>query len=362
MRKKIITIVGARPQFVKAAAVSRVLRTAEGLQEVLVHTGQHYDYAMSDIFFEELSIPRPDYNLHVGSGLHGEQTAAMLKGIEEILIKERPAAVMVYGDTNSTLSGALAASKLHIPVAHVEAGLRSFNRRMPEEINRVLTDHLSQWLFVPTSQAAANLAREGVSSSGVYTTGDVMYDAVLFYAERTREEDLSKLGIPATDFILATVHRAENTDDGSRLLSIFNALREISLSHPVVVPLHPRTLKLLQGLGWQNDASRLQLIEPVGYLTMLALQQRSALVITDSGGLQKEAYFLGKHCLTLRNETEWVELVEHGFNDLVSDITHLPALVQSRYKRAVDSGACLLYGDGKSGQKITEILTASLRD
>lgn len=357
--KKIVTIVGARPQFIKAAAVSRVLRSSGDLQEILVHTGQHYDYAMSDVFFEELSIPRADYNLNVGSGLHGAQTGAMLKAIEEVLMRESPDAVMVYGDTNSTLAGALAAAKLHIPIAHVEAGLRSFNRRMPEEVNRVLTDHMSEWLLAPTRHASVNLIQEGISATNIFETGDVMYDAVRYYADQSDKEDLSRYGVPETGFILATVHRAENTDDLSRLLSIFNGLLKISQDYMTIVPLHPRTLKILQVQGWENTSAGLRIIEPVGYLTMLGLQQRSSLVITDSGGLQKEAYCLGKHCLTLRNETEWVELVEHGVNDLVMDLAQLPSLVATRYNRSVAGGENL-YGDGHAAEKITQILKDSL--
>lgn len=310
---KIATVIGARPQFIKAAAVSRVLRTQH--QEILVHTGQHYDANMSEIFFEELHIPRPDYNLGIGSGRHGAQTGAILEQVEEVLITEKPDALLVYGDTNSTLAGALAASKLHIPVIHIEAGLRSFNRRMPEEINRVLTDHLSSWLFCPTETAVKNLLAEGITA-GVHKNGDVMYDAFLYNLELAKEKStiLQAVGLTSKAFILCTIHRAENTDDPARLTQILTAISQISL--PVVLPLHPRTRKIVQELGLNSLLEKVKVIDPVGYLDMITLEAHALKLVTDSGGVQKEAYFAGVPCITMRDETEWVETVEVGWNRL----------------------------------------------
>ncbi len=311
---KIVTIVGARPQFIKAAPVSRELRKQH--TEVLVHTGQHYDENMSAVFFRELEIPEPDCNLGIGSGSHGQQTGAMLGGIEAVLIAEQPDWVLVYGDTNSTLAGALAAAKLHIKVAHVEAGLRSFNRRMPEEVNRVLTDHVSDMLFCPTQTAVKNLAREGLTQ-GVHLVGDVMHEALLWAAERARTQSviLDRLVLMKKGFLLATVHRAENTDDPVRLRAIVEAL--VSLDDPIVFPIHPRTRKALDRLEFPTLPSRVKVIEPVGYLDMVHLEQSARTIMTDSGGIQKEAYWLGVPCVTLRDETEWVETVESGWNVLV---------------------------------------------
>lgn len=310
---KIITVVGARPQFIKAAPVSRELRQRH--TEVLIHTGQHYDDAMSAIFFRELEIPEPDVNLGVGSGPHGQQTGAMLARIEEILLVERPAWVLVYGDTNSTLAGALAAAKLHIPVAHVEAGLRSFNRRMPEEINRVLTDHISALLFCPTQTAVDNLAAEGITQ-GVHLVGDVMHEALLWAAERARTHStiLERLGVREKGYLLATVHRAENTDDPARLRAILDAFA--ALDEPIVFPIHPRTKARIETLGLKSKIANLKSIPPVGYLDMVQLEQSARMILTDSGGIQKEAYWLGVPCVTLRDETEWVETVETGWNVL----------------------------------------------
>ncbi|HBT47656.1 MAG TPA: UDP-N-acetylglucosamine 2-epimerase (non-hydrolyzing) [Peptococcaceae bacterium] len=317
---KITTVVGARPQFIKAAVVSRVLRATPEVQEVLVHTGQHYDENMSDIFFEELEIPRPDYHLGIGSGTHGSQTGKMLEAIEQVLLAERPEWVLVYGDTNSTLAGALAAAKLHIPVAHVEAGLRSFNRKMPEEINRVLTDHASDLLFAPTHAAVENLRREGVPEKRIYLVGDVMYDAALFYGEKARRESriLQRLELMPKGYALVTIHRAENTDDPRRLRAITGGLCEVGKEIPVVFPVHPRTRKAMESYGLlEVAAAHLSLIEPVGYLDMIMLEQNARLIITDSGGVQKEAFFYRVPCVTLREETEWVELVELGWNKVV---------------------------------------------
>lgn len=358
-----MTIVGARPQFVKAATVSRAIAAHNEagrdpvIEEKLVHTGQHYDDNMSAVFFEELEIPRPAYNLGVGSGTHGEQTGRMLERIEQVLLSEKPDLTLVYGDTNSTLAGALAAVKLHIPVAHVEAGLRSFVRTMPEEINRVLTDHVCDLLFCPTPTAVANLAREGIDK-GVHRVGDVMYDSTLFYAQKVtpREQDmLRRLGIAAKSFDLATVHRAENTDSRERLSDIFEAFDEIATpACPVVVPLHPRTVKYVQQYGLRvRDAVRI--IEPASYLEMVVLEKNARRILTDSGGVQKEAYFLGVPCVTLREETEWVETVEAGWNILAgSDKRAIVAAVNAPAPAASrDNG---LYGNGDSATRICELL------
>ena len=310
---KIVSIVGARPQFVKAAVLSRELRKDH--TEILVHTGQHYDTNMSDVFFKELEIPTPDYNLNIGSGNHGEQTGAMLKGIEEVLLKEKPDWCLVYGDTNSTLAGALAAVKLHIKVAHVEAGLRSFNLRMPEEINRVLTDHISDLLLCPTQTAVDNLKNEGISQ-GVHLVGDVMYEALMWAVEKARIHSsiLTDLNLTPKKYLLATVHRAENTDDPERLSKILSAFNQIP--EPLIWPVHPRTRKKLEERNWQ-PGDHIQLIDPLGYLDMVQLEENAHKIITDSGGIQKEAFWLRVPCITLRDETEWVETIECGCNILV---------------------------------------------
>ena len=315
---KILTIVGARPQFIKAAAVSRVLR--ERFQEVLVHTGQHYDGNMSQVFFDELEIPRPDYNLGIGSGGHGAQTGAMLAAIEAILLKEKPHRVLVYGDTNSTLAGALAAAKLHVPVAHVEAGLRSFNRRMPEEINRILTDHVADLLFCPSETAVANLAAEGITR-GVHPVGDVMHEALMHAVAMAERKSgiMDRQHLVPGGYALATIHRAENTDDSVRLAHLVETLREVSLRMPVIFPVHPRTRVQLQAGGGGAGSSAggdLRMIDPVGYLDMVRLEGGASVILTDSGGIQKEAYWLRVPCVTLREETEWVETVQQGWNAL----------------------------------------------
>jgi UDP-N-acetylglucosamine 2-epimerase len=359
---KLVTVVGARPQFIKAAAVSRAIRAynsdssapayqltsgapcprphAPGpvpviasrlpIHEVLVHTGQHYDENMSAVFFRELHIPEPDYNLGVGSGPQGQQTGLMLARVEEVLLKEKPDWVLVYGDTNSTLAGALAASKLHIPVAHVEAGLRSFNRRMPEEVNRVLTDHMSDLLFCPTETSVKNLEREGITG-GVHLVGDVMYDSLLYYlptAER-RSTILKDLGL-TSPYALCTVHRAENTDNPKRLRGILSALNQIAAGGlPVVLPLHPRTRERLNGDVAFSPHPDLRIVEPVGYGDMLVLTKGAQVVLTDSGGLQKEAYLLGVRCITLREETEWIETLDGDWNTLAgSDPARIAAAVK----------------------------------
>ena len=308
--KRILTVVGARPQFIKAAAISHTIKDkySDSICEDILHTGQHYDDAMSGQFFTELDIPLPKYNLGVGSSSHGAQTAAMLKGIEEILLSEHYDGVLVYGDTNSTLAGALAASKLHIPVYHVEAGLRSFNRDMPEEINRIVTDHVSSQLFAPTETAVKNLRNEGFKESQVVFSGDVMYDNVLHYS------NLSSLNSPLSTFILATLHRDFNTDNTERLKTILSTLNTIAEQYhtPILFPLHPRTRKKIQEYNFQFSVFNFQFVEPLSYLETLAALQKARLVLTDSGGLQKEAAFSGTCCVVLRPETEWVELVEDG--------------------------------------------------
>ncbi len=347
---KIVTIVGARPQFIKAATVSRIIRVNPEIQEVLVHTGQHYDENMSDVFFRELSIPIPDYNLEVGSGSHGEQTGKMLKGIEDVLVSEKPDCTLVYGDTNSTLAGALASVKLHIPVAHVEAGLRSFNRAMPEEINRIVTDRISNILFAPTQTAIDNLTAEGLAGITCFS-GDVMYDSVLFYKEWIQKdaEKYRTVGIPAK-YLLATIHRAENTDNPENLRNIFRALSR--LNHEVVLPIHPRTRKIIQTSF--TIPGNVHIIDPVGYLEMLKLITDATKVLTDSGGLQKEAYFLQKQCITLRTETEWVETLHDQWNIITgSDPQQIEAAALSEIPSA-NQQHC--FGDGKSAVIILEKL------
>ena len=348
---KIVSIVGARPQFVKAAALSKKLR--EKFTEVLVHTGQHYDSNMSDVFFKELGIPEPDYNLGVGSGSHGEQTGGMLIEIEKVLIKEKPDLVLVYGDTNSTIAGSLAAAKLHIKVAHVGAGLRSFNRAMPEELNRVVTDHLSDFLFTPTKTAVDNLNKEGIIN-GVFNTGDVMYDAVLQFSRVAKEKSqiLRTLGIEPKTYLYATVHRAENTDNPENLKNIILALAESG--EKIVFPIHPRTRKMMGGIELPS-LPNIKMIEPVGYLDNLILIENSKKVLTDSGGIQKEAYFLKVPCITLREETEWVETVEDGWNILVgADKKKIQQSIEKFESKGKQSDH---FGDGQAANKIAEIIS-----
>ena len=309
---KIVTILGARPQFIKAGSVSREIAKHKEIEEIIVHTGQHFDSNMSDIFFDEMQIPKPHYNLNINGLSHGAMTGQMLEKIEEILLKESPDWVMVYGDTNSTLAGALAASKLHIKVAHIEAGLRSFNMNMPEEVNRILTDRISSILFCPTQSAVDNLNNEGYKdlTIEVVKNGDVMQDGALFYSNLAVKPEVDL----KSDYILTTVHRAENTDDKQRLKDIFEALNMIGKEKQVVLPLHPRTKKIIEDLSL--DITNLTVIAPVGYLEMVYLIKNSSMILTDSGGLQKEAFFFEKPCITLRDETEWVELLENNFNVL----------------------------------------------
>lgn len=344
---KIITVAGARPQFIKVAAVSRALFGR--CREILVHTGQHYDYGMSEIFFEQLDIPRPLYSLAIGSGRHGKQTGQMLESVEEVLLREKPDLVMVYGDTNSTLAGALAASKLHIPVAHIEAGLRSYNRLMPEETNRILTDHISDLLFCPTHISERNLAKEGILS-GVHVVGDVMYDALLYSLSRLDVLSLPEICPKEKDaYFLATVHRAENTDDPVRLASIFEALNRTEI--PVVLPLHPRTRNALVRFGLERYLKGLIVTEPLGYNEMLCLQKNARAIITDSGGIQKEAYFLRIPCITLREETEWTETVDSGANVLTGPDKNAIWKALERLDE-MQSDFPPVYGDGKAAEKI----------
>lgn len=355
--KKICTVVGARPQFIKVAPVSRFL--GEYAQEILIHTGQHYDNNMSEVFFSQLGLPKPAYNLEVGSGGHGAQTGDMLKGLEEVFNKERPDAVLVYGDTNSTLAGALAASKLHLPIIHVEAGLRSFNRRMPEEINRVLTDHISTLLFTPTQTAVTNLSNEGISE-GVHLVGDVMYDAVVQNVHLANKNStvVHDNGLVPNEYVLATIHRAENTDNPQRLLEIWEGIQSIPM--PIVLPLHPRTRNIIRNMGLEVKSSNLIIIEPVGYFDMLHLEANANAILTDSGGVQKEAYFLKKPCLTVREETEWVETIELGWNtlveaskdDIVNKFYALNQVKQLEHKP--------VYGSGDAGEKISVIIKSLL--
>jgi UDP-GlcNAc3NAcA epimerase len=364
---KLASIVGARPQFIKAAMLSRAIRESNRkrsrvtIQEVLVHTGQHYDRKMSQVFFDQMELPTPDYYLGVGSGTHGQMTAKILPAVEKALIKVKPDWVVVFGDTNTTLAGAFAAAKIPIPVAHVEAGLRSHNRKMPEEINRLLTDHLSALLFCPTDTAVANLKREGIER-GVHKVGDVMYDAFLAYRDMAlrRKNTLRKLGVEAGRFCLATVHRQENTDDSSRLSSIFKAFDELAEDGcPFILPLHPRTHKVLKTLDSQVPQNRhVRLTGPLDYLDTLALEMHAKVILTDSGGIQREAFFAGIPCLTLREETEWPETLNSGWNRLVGANTKKIIWGFRSIKTPADSRP-ELYGDGRAGELIIDRLISA---
>lgn len=383
---KILTIVGARPQFIKAAMVSRAILAHNQKQdtkhnnpvtEVILHTGQHYDDNMSRIFFDQMGIPKPAYNLHIGSGTHGDTTGRMLSGIEKVIMNEKPDWVLVYGDTNSTLAGALAASKLHVPVAHVEAGLRSFNKRMPEEINRILTDHVSSLLFCPTTTAVKNLANEGIVEN-VHHVGDVMYDAALVFGELAEKQStiLEQLSLTSKSYYLATVHRAENTDDPKRLNNIFKAFFEIATENvPVVLPLHPRTKSALlkNGIADENDSLANDIafpspvefvnpdviaVPPVSFLDMVMIEKNAKAILTDSGGVQKEAYFHKVPCVTLRDETEWVETVEARWNVLA--LKKISNVLQSIYNDK-DKRAIYQYGRGISGSEILFKMLLSLQ-
>jgi len=355
--KKIITVIGARPQFIKAAAVSRIMRNIKTIQEVIVHTGQHFDENMSAVFFHEMDIPEPDFHLEINNLPHGAMTGRMIEKIETVLLNEKPDFVLVYGDTNSTLAGALAARKLNIPIAHVEAGLRSFNMEMPEEINRILTDRISDTLFCPTENAVRNLHNEGFNGfpCHIHQVGDVMYDAVLYYGSRSSQHSdiINRLSLTKNNFILCTIHRQENTDNLNNLKSIFSALNDINHKLPVVLPLHPRTRKIL-------EKNRIKLafdpIEPVGYFDMIELLKACSLVLTDSGGLQKEAFFFSKYCLTLREETEWIELVKNEYNLLVGSNSALIKQGVDRFCAKKISNPPLLYGKGDASKLISEII------
>lgn len=348
---KVLTVIGARPQFIKAATVSNKIRL-NGNTEILVHTGQHYDNNMSDIFFEELGIPKPDYNLNIGSSNHGHQTGNMLIALEDIYLKEKPDIVLVYGDTNSTLAGSLCASKLLIPVAHVEAGLRSFNKAMPEEQNRILTDHISDLLFTPTLTAVNNLKNENVTK-GVHNVGDVMYDAINLFKERAKEVStiIEKFDLAPNSYILSTIHRAENTNSVERLTSILSALS--SCGKKIVLPLHPRTKRFIEEYNL-HIGDNIKIIDPVGYLDMISLQENSQKIVTDSGGVQKEAYFLKKPCITMRDETEWVETVENGWNVIVgSDSNKIMNALENFNPTGTPASA---FGNGDSSSIITQII------
>jgi len=347
---KILTVVGARPQFIKAAAISNVIRNEH--EEILVHTGQHYDENMSKIFFNELKLPNPNYNLGVGSGGHGVQTGNMLIKLEELCMMEKPDMLLVYGDTNSTFAGALCASKLLIPVAHIEAGLRSFNMNMPEEQNRILTDHISKYLFVPTTSAVKNLKEEGITK-GVHNVGDVMYDATLNFTEISKEKSniMQKLDLSQKEFILTTIHRAENTNDINRLKNIIEALNESTKK--IVLPLHPRTKKYMNdyGLTFNNNIT---IIDPVGYLDMINLEMHCKKIVTDSGGVQKEAFFMNKPCITMRDETEWVETVENGWNIVVG--TDKSKILDGIINFVPTKAKQNIFGDGHAAERILKII------
>jgi len=380
---KITTIIGARPQFIKAAPVSRAIAEHNRLTEIIIHTGQHFDADMSDVFFKELNISRPDYNLGINSASHGAMTGRMLEKIEEILIKEKPDSVLVYGDTNSTLAGALATVKLHIPLAHVEAGLRSFNRKMPEEHNRVITDHCSDLLFCPTQMAVNNLQKEGFSNIAnngrlidinfnrplttdnrllVVNVGDTMYDAALQFSGIAQRSStiLKALGLRPKDYLLATVHRPYNTDIPENLQNILSAFFKIG--EPIIFPVHPRTRQRIKELGLNNQQSEtrnLQFIDPVGYLDMLVLEQNARLILTDSGGMQKEAYFFGIPCVTLRPETEWIETVEAGWNVVVGSDNSV-IVEKTRTMQSPAQSERRMFGDGHAGKLIVQTLENSV--
>ena len=356
-RIKILTVVGARPQFIKAAVVARALAAWEDgmvFREEIIHTGQHYDSTMSDIFFEHLGLAEPAAQLDLGGGSHGRMTGRMLEALENEILARKPDLILVYGDTNSTLAGALAAAKLQIPVAHVEAGLRSFNRAMPEEINRVLADHLAAWLFCPTRAAVANLQKEGLTA-GVHLVGDVMFDAAIFFSRAAEKNSkvLEVLGLKEKAFLLVTVHRQENTDDQTRLDGLLTAFEDLAAERETLVwPLHPRLRARLAGRAWPKG---LMVIEPVAFLDMLRLEKGARIILTDSGGVQKEAYFQRVPCVTLREETEWVETVAAGWNRLVGCE---PGRIKKAVAEATPGGVIDEYGDGHSGREIARILAA----
>lgn len=381
--KKIVTIIGARPQIIKSAAISRAVqdRFSNDLEEIVVHTGQHYDENMSKVFFDEMGIPKPQYNLGVGSGSHGKQTADMLVGIEGILEKEQPDALVVYGDTNSTLAGATAASKMNIPVVHIEAGLRSYNKSMPEEVNRVVCDHLSTLLFSPTKSGFLNLQKEGFSESNqpsydadnpkIYHCGDIMYDNSLFFSDLSESKNtvISELGLEETPFYLCTIHRGSNTDNANHLTEIFEALVEVMESNPdkvLVLPIHPRTRNCMEehlskDLKSKIETSeRIKIIQPVSFFNIIALEKNCEMVITDSGGLQKEAFFFKKPCVILRPETEWVEIVENG-NAIITDY-HKQKIIDAiaHFSKEETLTYPAFYGDGKAAEFICNEIVSNL--
>ena len=355
---KIATVVGARPQFIKASAISRCIRQqfSSKMTEVMIHTGQHFDVNMSDVFFEDLEIPKPKYHLNIAGGNHGAMTGRMMEGIEDVLMAEKPDMVLVYGDTNSTLAGALVASKIHIPIAHIEAGLRSFNRRMPEEINRVMTDHLSTHLFCPTTHAVNNLKCEGISRN-VHQVGDVMYDVALYFAKKAKAQSriLSKLNLLEKQYVLVTCHRAENTDDKNCLENILKALVEIAKNIKVVFPIHPRTLKCINHYQLSHYLPSICLVDPLPYLDLVALQRDAKAILTDSGGVQKEAFFYQVPCITMRAETEWVETVELGWNSLVG--TDVDKMVSTVTQEQQGTLGIYPYGMGDASYTILKNLS-----
>ncbi|MFM6947253.1 MAG: non-hydrolyzing UDP-N-acetylglucosamine 2-epimerase [Flavobacteriales bacterium] len=381
-KKRILTIIGARPQIIKAAALSRCIQNlfSEQIEEILVHTGQHYDQNMSEVFFDELGIPKPNYNLAVGSGSHATMTAAMLAGIEALLLNEKPSAVVVYGDTNSTIAGALAAAKIHIPVVHIEAGLRSFNKAMPEELNRISCDHMSTLLFVPTQAGLENLQKEGFSleskksatidQPNVYHCGDVMYDNSLYFSEISAQKSsiLEQLGLKPGSFILCTIHRDNNTDDPKALRHIFEALLQIidQSNKQIILPIHPRTKNKMQQLLPADlilqieQNKQLQLIEPAGFLDIIALEKNAQLIITDSGGLQKEAYFFEKPCIILREQTEWVEIVATGAAVLTGSNKTQILAAYTHFSEGYSCSYPPLFGNGKAAQFICEKIISDL--
>ncbi len=363
MAIKIVTVLGARPQFVKASVVSHFIAQTPGVSEVLVHTGQHFDANMSDVFFTELGIKKPDYFLNINGCGHGAMTGRMLAEVEQVLLQEKPDVVLTYGDTNSTLAGALAAVKLQLPVAHIEAGLRSFNMAMPEEVNRILTDRIARWLFTPTPVAGQHLLREGFSPNQIHLVGDVMFDVALHYGRRVQDGIglMARLGLEPKGYVLATVHRAENTDHFGRLSAIVDALCLTARQLPVVWPMHPRTRAILQKAGKLECLdSKVQIIEPVGYLDMVQLEKFAALIATDSGGVQKEAFFYEVPCVTLRDETEWVELVNAGWNQLAPP-NNADTLASSILSALGTKGQHVQpYGKGNAGQLIVQKLISDL--
>ena len=356
---KLVTIVGARPQFIKLAPVSFEISTRKNIEEIILHTGQHFDKNMSEIFFSQMSIPKPKYNLNIGGGTHAQNTGRMLEKIEKILLTEKPDAVLVYGDTDTTLSGALTAAKLYLPVIHIESGLRSFNRKMPEEINRLITDHISTICFAPSNSAVDNLLKEGINAKNIIRTDDVMVDAAKIFCDISDKNSniLKENNLEKYNFLLATIHRKENTEDKETLESILTALSIFSSREKkIVIPLHPRTKKYIEYYSLQNLLEGLICIEPVGYLDMIQLEKYASLVITDSGGVQKEAFFHNTFCLTLRNETEWVELVQNGWNKLVdpTDVLNILKEISEGLKMSTNFLETDIYGQGNAARQIAD--------